>query len=103
MPGGPDRFRLAAAQGEQVTALPEGAVVNATSPGCRVGGFHIGDRVFATEYHPEMTHGFISALIDELDGKMEPGVIGRARASLERPADREVFADWIARFFESER
>ncbi|MDJ0824948.1 MAG: type 1 glutamine amidotransferase [Rhodobacter sp.] len=99
----PARVRIAAAHGEQVTKLPDGAVVNAEGPGCAIGGFHIGDRVFTTEYHPEMTHGFVAALIDALDGKMDPAVIARARASLDRPADRALFAEWIARFFEHAR
>ncbi len=100
MEGAPGRFRIAAAHGEQVTMLPEGAVVNSRGPGCPVGGFHIGDRVFTTEYHPEMTHHFISALTEAMARKMDPGVIEAARASLEVPADRALFAEWVARFFE---
>ncbi|MDJ0627151.1 MAG: type 1 glutamine amidotransferase [Rhodobacter sp.] len=103
MGAAPDRFRLAAAHGEQVTAMPAGAVLNSAGPGCPIGGFHIGDRVFTTEYHPEMTHDFISALIDILAGKMDADVIEPARASLDQPADRAVFAEWIARFFEVRR
>ena len=103
MKDAPERFRIAAAHGEQVTALPEGAVVNSRGPGCPVGGFHIGDRIFATEYHPEMTHGFIEALTEAMARKMDPEVISAARASLEVPLDREMFAEWVARFFEGKR
>ncbi len=94
------RFRIAAAHGEQVTGMPPGAVLNASGPGCPIAGFTIGTHVFTTEYHPEMTHGFITALTDAMARRADPGVIARARASLARPADRALFAEWIARFFE---
>lgn len=103
MADSPGKFRIAAAHQEQVIDLPGGAVVNSRGPGCPVGGFHIGARVFTTEYHPEMTHEFIAALIEELADQYEPEVIERARASLRRPADRGLFAEWIARYFEFSR
>ena len=85
---------------EQVTKAPEGARVLISSAACPVGGFSIGDRVYTTQNHPEMTPGFIAALVEEYAGKLPEDVIGRARASLAEKADYAVFAETVARFFE---
>ncbi|MEZ5754920.1 MAG: type 1 glutamine amidotransferase [Paracoccaceae bacterium] len=58
------RHRLAAAHGEQVLDLPEGAEIIGEGPGCKVAAYRIGTQVFATQYHPEMTPGFIAALVE---------------------------------------
>ena len=96
----PERTGLYAAHVEQVTAMPAGAQVLTTSPECPVGGFAIDRHVYTTQYHPEMTQGFIAALIEHLKDDKPAEVIARARASLDRPADMRPFAESIARFFE---
>ena len=85
---------------EQVLDLPEGAEVIAEGPGCAVAGFVIGDGVMTTQYHPEMTPEFISALIDELADKIGPEETTKARASLGDAPDMAETAEWIARFLE---
>jgi GMP synthase-like glutamine amidotransferase len=89
-----------AAHLEQVTHLPDGARMLATSDHCKVASFAIGDHVLTTQYHPEMTHGFITALVDEIAAKLPPDVIRSAKASLGQQADSAAFAESIARFFE---
>ncbi len=96
----PDELVLAAAHNEQVTRLPDGAAVLTTSDDCPVGGFRIGDRVWTTQYHPEITPDFINALTDHLAGKLPEPVIATARASLVLTPDRAAMAEAIARFFE---
>ncbi len=100
MQNAPKSFRIAAAHGDQVSAIPAEAVVNCSGPDCPVGGYHIGDHVFASEYHPEMTQHFIESLTDAMARNSDPAVIERARASFFAPADRALFANWIAAFFE---
>jgi GMP synthase-like glutamine amidotransferase len=85
---------------EQVTQLPEGARVLIGSASCPAGGFTIGDRVYTTQNHPEMTPDFIAALVDEYAEKLPADVTERARASLASEADYLDFAETIARFFE---
>jgi GMP synthase-like glutamine amidotransferase len=89
-----------AAHLEQVTHLPDGARVLATSDHCPFASFAIGNHVLTTQYHPEMTHGFITALVDEIAPKLPPDVTASAKASLARQADSAAFAESIARFFE---
>jgi len=96
----PDRLRLYASHGEQVTSLPEGAQVISHAKGCEVTGFCIGGHVYTTQQHPEMTQGFFTALTDELVDYLGPDLVARARTSLGEDADMRVFATSIARFFE---
>lgn len=95
-----DRFRLAAAHGEQVTALPPGAEVVGVTPGCPAAAYRIGDRVFATQYHPEMTPEFVAALVEEFAPHFPEEVGAAARKSLVAGTEGPRFAEWIARFFE---
>jgi GMP synthase-like glutamine amidotransferase len=97
------RFRLAAAHGEQVTALPPGAEVVGVTLGCPAACYRIGGRVFATQYHPEMTPDFLAALVEEFAPHFPDEVGAAARASLPLGTEGPQFAEWIARFFEQAR
>jgi GMP synthase-like glutamine amidotransferase len=90
-----------AAHLEQVSVLPDRARVLASSPHCPVASFAVGHHVLTTQYHPEMTHGFITALVDEIAPKLPGGVADSARSSLTRRADTQAFAECIAQFFET--
>ena len=93
------RLRQYAAHVEQVTRLPEGAAVVMGNADCPIGGFVIGEGVFTTQYHPEMTHGFVTALVGEYAGKLPAEVAARAQASLAETADNARVARWIMDFF----
>ena len=86
---------------EQVDALPAGATLIASSPGCPVAGFRVERHVFTTQHHPEMEPDFIADLVEELVDYVGPEVTEAARASLSDPADSRLFAEQIARFFEA--
>lgn len=88
---------------EQVVALPPDAVVLGGNPDCPVGSFAIPGRVMTTQYHPEMSHGFITDLVEEYADALSPEVVARARGSLEVKADSGVIAERIAQFFEGRR
>lgn len=97
---GVGRIRLAAAHGEQVLDLPEGAEVIGRSEGCAVAAYRIGRRVFATQHHPEMTPDFAAALVEEFAPHFPPEVAVAGRAALQHGIEGPRFAEWIARFFE---
>jgi GMP synthase-like glutamine amidotransferase len=97
------RFRLAAAHGEQVLALPPRAEVVGVTPGCPAACYRIGTSVFATQYHPEMTPEFVAALVKEFAPKFPPEVGEAARGSLALGTEGPRFAEWVARFFEQAR
>jgi GMP synthase-like glutamine amidotransferase len=93
-------FRLAAAHGEQVIDLPAGAEVIGRSPGCPFAAYRIGKTVFSTQYHPEMTPEFATALVEEFAPDFPETVGTVARASLHGGIEGPRFAEWIARFLE---
>lgn len=97
---GPETLRIAAAHNEQVRTLPPGATAMGQSVGCPVATYRIGDRIFCTQHHPEMTQGFIAALVDHLAPDLPAPVAEQARTSLARPTEGPRFAALIARFFE---
>lgn len=83
----PERFDAFLGHKEAVTRLPEGAVLLASSATCPVQAFRLGERVYATQFHPELDveqlclritvyreHGYFAA--DEFDG-----LIAAARAA----------------------
>ncbi len=96
----PEEVKLYGSHTEQVTALPGGAQAVARSEDCPAAGFVVGNSVYTTQHHPEMTHDFITALTEELADAMGPEVHARAVASLSERSDMDIFAETIARFFE---
>ena len=99
--GEADRLALYAAHIEQVATLPPGATLINRSPACAVAGYAIGDHLFTTQYHPEISPDFMAALVEELVDEVGPAVTERARASLQFTADSRRYAEWVARFFET--
>ncbi len=99
----PDAFTLYGSHVEQVTHLPDGATAIAASTDCDVAGFVMGNSVYTTQHHPEMTPHFIHALTEELADYLGPEVTARARASLTKNADSHAYAETIVRFFEHAR
>lgn len=88
---------------EQVVDLPPGAVVLGGTAECPVGSFAIPGKVMTTQYHPEMSHQFITDLVEEYAEELPADVVTRARASLTNKADSDAIAERIARFFEGQR
>ncbi|MBC6408232.1 MAG: type 1 glutamine amidotransferase [Rhodobacteraceae bacterium] len=99
----PRDLKLYGSHVEYVAALPDAAQVLFQALNGAVTGYAIGHTVYTTQHHPEMTDGFIAALTEELADDMGPEVASRARASLAEQADKTVFANSIARFFEHAR
>jgi GMP synthase-like glutamine amidotransferase len=97
----PPTLKQYAAHIEQVTALPEGAKTVSSCDACPIAGYHIGDKVFSTQYHPEMTPDFIAALVTEYAPKLPPEVAQTAKASTCEVADMAIYAQCIAQFFEN--
>lgn len=95
----PNPLRLYGSHKECVTALPEGAVQTATSNGM-IAGFKVGTHTWTTQHHPEMSHGFITALTEDMKGVLPDAVFAKAVASLAERSDQARFAEALARFFE---
>ena len=94
---------LFAAHQEQVTQLPATAEILGCSEHCPVGAFHIGSHVFTTEYHPEMSHEFMTAVIDNLASYLDDETLRRSKKSMTIPTQGKEFAHWIVNFLDQEK
>lgn len=95
----PNPLRLYGSHKECVTALPQVAVPTASSNGM-IAGFTVGRHIWTTQHHPEMSHGFITALTKEMQGILPKEVYAQAMESLADRSDQARFAEAMARFFE---
>lgn len=91
---------LHSAHAEQVTHMPEGAIVLSTSAGTPVAGMALGRHIATTQYHPEMSRAFLQGLVPLLRGTVPDRLLDEALAET-RPADNALYARWMAQFFEA--
>jgi GMP synthase-like glutamine amidotransferase len=91
---------LYAAHSEQVTVLPKGAEVLGGSDFCPLGSYKIGNHIFTTEYHPEMTREFVLELSHAFEKYVGKEVAEKARAQFKSPAQGKVFAEWMVKFLD---
>jgi len=96
----PLTYNLYGSHLEQVTKLPTTAKPVASSEGCEVAGYIIERNVFTTQHHPEMSHEFITDLVEESAQCVGDVATSKARKSLEKYADGKMFSELVALFFE---
>lgn len=96
-------LRLFAAHNEQVSILPQNAVVLGGDDFCPVGAFKIGEHFLTTQYHPEMTKTFFVGLTHAFEDYIGSAVAAQARQQAEAETDGRLFAQWIANFLETRR
>ncbi len=95
-----DVLRLYAVHNEQVVMPPNEAKILGKTDTCPIASFSIGNHVFTTQHHPEMTAEFISNVVDYLSLDLDTDIIHRAKSSLEYGDDNDCFAEWMANFLE---
>ncbi len=101
----PERLTLHSIHQDQVTALPEDAMVWATGEGCAVAGALYGDprrpEAVSIQPHPEFSTAFAKGLTEKLyaDGRVAADVAEPALASFGRPDDNaavgRALAAWL--------
>jgi GMP synthase-like glutamine amidotransferase len=94
---------LFAAHNEQVSTLPKGAIVLGGNAFCPAASFRMGTQFFTTQYHPEMTAEFMTALSHEIAGYVGQPLAAEARRQASLPTHGKHFAEWMARFLELPR
>ena len=92
--------RLMAAHNEQVVQMPAEAACMGSSSFCPVAAMRIGEHVFTTQFHPEMSRTFMNDLLDFLRPQLSPEVWARAQHSLQASDDAPLFAQWMLQFME---
>lgn len=87
---------------DQVTHLPAGARVIASSDFCANAALIYDDDILTIQPHPEFDSTTIGHLIDIRGKALPPDVLDRARAGLDRPTDAARFAARMAHFLKRE-
>ena len=93
-----DGFTLLMSHRDQVTRLPEGAELVATSAYCPVGAYRIGEHVFCVQGHPEFTPTLSSILMRKRREIMGDEVVDAGLMTLDGPLDHDRIVDWMADF-----
>ncbi|AUF97420.1 amidotransferase [Pseudomonas sp. 02C 26] len=83
---------------DQVTQLPKGATVIASSDFCPNAAYHVGDQVLCFQGHPEFVHDYSRALLDARQEHLGDEVYQRAIASLKLEHQGDLVGEWMLRF-----
>ena len=83
---------------DQVTALPEGATVLASSEFCPFAAYQLDDQVLCFQGHPEFVHDYSRALLDLRQQHLGEHVYKAGIESLARDHDGATVAEWMMRF-----
>lgn len=94
---------LVASHEDQVTVLPDGATLLATSEYCPIAAFEVGPRCLAIQPHIEFTPAISERLIDLRSDIIPDEIAAAARQTLSTPVDRTLVAHWILRFVDGQR
>ena len=93
------RFRVVVSYQDQVTRLPPGSRVIASTDHCPVSMFTVGDHFLGIGGHPEMPIPFLRALIESRRGTRIPDdIVDKGLASLEATPDVPLLRDWMTEF-----
>ena len=95
-----DDLVMFAAHQEQVTELPVSAEILGGSDHCPIGAYRIGNHIFATEYHPEMSEKFMRDILDYLEDKLDSQTMAKARLSMAHLTQGNEFGQWIVNFLD---
>ena len=93
-----DKLTLLISHQDQVTALPEGATVIASSEFCQFAAYHINDQVLCFQGHPEFIHDYSRTLLDIRQEALGEQVYSKGIASLEEDHHGTTVAEWMMRF-----
>jgi GMP synthase-like glutamine amidotransferase len=101
---GGERLTLNAWHRDQVTAVPPGSEVLATSDTCAVAALGYGDTMFSVQPHPEFPPDFIDGLMRTRGPGLVPDdLMAAARDRLDVPLSAPAIAGRIAAFFRMPR
>lgn len=93
-------FDLLYVHQDQVTEVPEGAVVIAGNNFCPIAGFTLGDHIFCIQGHPEFTPDTVRCIIDFRTDRINAKVGKEAKETLDLAPDNQKMGRVIMRFIE---
>lgn len=98
MGDGDGRLNLLASHKDQVSRMPDGAKLIATSDFCPVGGFVVGDQVLTLQGHPEFKKNYSRDLMVMRREILGEEVFELGVASLDKETDDDKAGHWIIDF-----
>lgn len=87
---------MVASHQDQVSVLPDGAAVLASSKHCPVAAFEVNDKTVAVQGHPEFTAPLSRALIEVRRAVIGTEAVEAGLASLDRPLDDSLVSSWFS-------
>lgn len=93
-----DELHILVSHQDQVLALPPGALVIAKSDFCPYFVVQWSDHFLSIQGHPEWTHGYSRALINERRTIIPPERVESGLDSLSLHTDNQLFARWVVDF-----
>lgn len=93
-------LRLFALHQEQVLAPPPAARVLGGDAFTPHAALQVGQHVFTTQYHPELSREFVLAVLAAHGEAWPDDLVAGARRQFAAPVDAERFMRWLAQFFE---
>ena len=91
-------FNLIVSHKDQVTRLPAGASLLATSPFCPNAMYCLGNHILTFQGHPEFCKGYSRALMEYREDVLGEEKFGRGINSLAEDTDEISVARWILNF-----
>lgn len=83
---------------DQVDRLPDDALALASSPFCQFYLILVGATLLGVQGHPEFTKGYAADLMEYRRGGMPDELIEAGLASLSKPTDAKLMAQWLLNF-----
>ena len=96
-----EQFSILSFHQDQVTTLPEGAVLIAENDFCPYSAYYIGEWLISFQGHPELTKGYVRDLLHHRENILGKEILESGIKSLEQKIQPEIIAKWILNFIHS--
>ncbi len=96
-----EEFAIIASHQDQVTKLPKGAKLIASTKTCPIASFSIENHIFTLQSHPEYTKEFSRYLMEKRRGRFTPELYQQGVKSLECDLDDKLIFQWLVNFLRS--
>jgi GMP synthase-like glutamine amidotransferase len=95
-----DELALYRVHNEQAIELPPSTKVLGHDDIAPYSTISIGEHIFATQHHPEITPDYMNGLLTQLTPVLDTSTLRAAKSSMDRSPEGEKFATWIVNFLD---
>ena len=97
-----EQFSILSFHKDQVTKLPENAVLFAQNDFCPYSAYYIGEWLISFQGHPELTKDYVRALLYHRENILGCEVLKNGIKSLEQQIQPQTIATWILNFIHND-